>query len=71
MEIYVALQDVADGQSFIIGAFSTESRAQRACQEHETEIGSPGTELVWKDGEAAARNSEGYAVVLVDLDTPT
>ena len=32
MEIYVTLRDSDQPQSFVIGAFSTEDRAQAACQ---------------------------------------
>lgn len=59
MEIYVALRDSDQPQSFVIGAFSTEERAQSACQAEADDIAkgwgkSFAPPLEWKDAEAAS-----------------
>jgi hypothetical protein len=72
VQIYIALRDSSEPQSFVIGAFSTEFRAETACQEHDDDIAEgwerPKCTLAWKDAEATTASGDHYAVVLVDLD---
>ena len=77
MDIYVALRDSDQPQSFVIGAFSSEDKAQAACQAEADGIaegwgafGKRASALEWADAEATTDAGDHYAVVLVDLDTP-
>jgi hypothetical protein len=75
MEIYVALRDSDQPQSFIIGAFSREDWAQDACQVDANNVAQgwniPFTQpLAWENAEATANSGDHYAIVLVDLDRP-
>ena len=74
MDIYVALRDSDQPQSFVIGAFSAEDKAQAACQAdvdaNAESWGKVADELEWKEAEAASPSGDAYAVVLVDLDVP-
>lgn len=74
MKIYIALRDSDQPQSFVIGAFSDEPKAQAACQEDADQIrlgwDLPAQQLTWKEAEAESYGGDRYAVVLVDLDTP-
>jgi hypothetical protein len=81
MNIHVALHDPApiplggwDGVSWVIGAFSTDEKAQAACEASAKEDaecdGGTYTPLIWKDFEARAPGGGKYVIVLVDLDVP-
>jgi hypothetical protein len=79
MNIHVALHDPApiplggwDGVSWVIGAFSTDDKAQAACEASAKEEcdGGTYTPLIWKDFEARGRDGTRYSIILVDLDVP-
>jgi hypothetical protein len=68
MNIYIAVSDPADslvGKSWIVGAFSSEERAQAACQE---DASIPSLPLEWKDAAAADTDGTSYVVILAELD---
>ena len=73
-DIYVALRDSDQPQSFVIGAFSIEAKAQEACEAEATgnaeAWGNTHTWLTWENAEATAGSGDHYAVVLVTLDVP-
>ena len=83
-DTYTALHDVPGEVSWLVGVFSTEDRAQFACDQHwmdESDVrGETYTPLVFKDGEAwerpelrqAGSGSAGkYVIVMGTLDVPT
>jgi hypothetical protein len=74
VEIYIGLLDSPGQKSAVIGAFSDETKARGACQEHHDQdndaAGMAPIPLVWEDDTASLPDGDSYVVVLVDLDTP-
>lgn len=72
MDIYVALRDSDQPQSFVIGAFSSEAKARAACQNEADGIaegwGTQPGPLAWEDSRSSTAWGDQFDVVLVSLD---